>query len=450
MVAQHYRWDFIGLSTDQKPTPATSEKVVDGSTFYCSDTSKLYVYCKNNWYERKPLGGGGGGGSYTAGTGIEIEDDTISVDETYVATLEELDARINKGAGAPTTATEGVVGGLYEDTTNGKLYICTAVTEGVDPDPDTYTWSEVGGGGTTYTAGANITISDGVISATDTTYSNFVGTDGSSAGTAGLVPAPATTDAGKFLKADGTWDTAGGGGGGDTVYSSKTTSNSATGGAVYIGNLGTDQAEVADPSPNDNHYKYFWALPSSNNGATYGFPGDGTVNIMGSARGAGSVTIGRSAGSGSYGAISMVAIGEGANSGNSGVSIGSGAGTTQDFTGNVCIGEGATITDFGVTNSISLGRYSKATRAGELNIGTSISHPDEGFNSSAYRVIGGVYDGQELHDAATVAQGNTLSTSAPTTATEGVLGQLWTDTTNMHTYQCTAISGSTYTWTQRW
>ena len=61
MVAQHYRWDFIGLSTDTKPTPETSEKVVDGSTFYCSDNSKLYVFCGSNWYERKPLGGGGGG-----------------------------------------------------------------------------------------------------------------------------------------------------------------------------------------------------------------------------------------------------------------------------------------------------------------------------------------------------------------------------------------------------
>ena len=42
---------------------------------------------------------------------------------------------------------------------------------------------------------------------TDTTYSDFVGTDGQAAGTAGLVPAPATTDAGEYLKADGTWDT---------------------------------------------------------------------------------------------------------------------------------------------------------------------------------------------------------------------------------------------------
>lgn len=52
MVTQHYRWDFVGLSTDTKPTPANSEKVVDGSTYYEADTSKLYVYCKNNWYEK--------------------------------------------------------------------------------------------------------------------------------------------------------------------------------------------------------------------------------------------------------------------------------------------------------------------------------------------------------------------------------------------------------------
>lgn len=56
------------------------------------------------------------------------------------------------------------------------------------------------------TAGTNVQITGTTISATDTTYSNFTGTDGVDAGTAGLVPAPATTDAGKYLKADGTWD----------------------------------------------------------------------------------------------------------------------------------------------------------------------------------------------------------------------------------------------------
>lgn len=39
----------------------------------------------------------------------------------------------------------------------------------------------------------------------------FTGTDGVVAGTIGLVPAPATTDDGKFLCADGTWQTSGGG-----------------------------------------------------------------------------------------------------------------------------------------------------------------------------------------------------------------------------------------------
>lgn len=149
MVKQHYRWDFVGLSTDTKPTPQTSEKVVDGSTFYCSDTSKLYVFCGSNWYERKSLGGGGGGTTYTAGDGIDITNNTISVDTT---------------------------------TIQPKL-----------------------------TAGSNVSISDNTISATDTTYSNFIGTDGITTGTSGLVPAPTITDINKFLKSDGTWATAGGG-----------------------------------------------------------------------------------------------------------------------------------------------------------------------------------------------------------------------------------------------
>jgi len=57
------------------------------------------------------------------------------------------------------------------------------------------------------TAGSNITISSDIISATDTTYSNFVGATSSVAGSAGLVPAPTTSDPDKFLRGDGTWAT---------------------------------------------------------------------------------------------------------------------------------------------------------------------------------------------------------------------------------------------------
>lgn len=57
------------------------------------------------------------------------------------------------------------------------------------------------------TAGTNITISGSTISATDTTYSNFGGATSSVAGSAGLVPAPTTSDPDKYLKGDGTWST---------------------------------------------------------------------------------------------------------------------------------------------------------------------------------------------------------------------------------------------------
>lgn len=54
---------------------------------------------------------------------------------------EKIEGRVITGSGAPTTSTVGTVGKLYEDTTNGKLYQCTAVSG------STYTWTEVGAGG---------------------------------------------------------------------------------------------------------------------------------------------------------------------------------------------------------------------------------------------------------------------------------------------------------------
>lgn len=61
--------------------------------------------------------------------------------------------------------------------------------------------------GIAYSAGANVDITNGVISATDTTYGDFAGATSEDDGEAGLVPAPTTADEGKFLKGDGTWGT---------------------------------------------------------------------------------------------------------------------------------------------------------------------------------------------------------------------------------------------------
>ena len=57
------------------------------------------------------------------------------------------------------------------------------------------------------TAGSNVQIDSetNTISATDTTYSDFVGADGGYGGSAGLVPAPIATDNVNVLKGDGGW-----------------------------------------------------------------------------------------------------------------------------------------------------------------------------------------------------------------------------------------------------
>ena len=296
MVAQHYRWDFIGLSTDTKPTPETSEKVVDGSTFYCSDNSKLYVFYKDTWYEKTVSGGGGT--TYTAGTGIDITGSEISVD---TATIQE------------------------------KL-----------------------------TAGTGIDITDNTISAT--------------------------------------------GGGGVTVV--QTGGNSET---DVMSQKATTSLVYHDPST--RHQIQL---------------GDGT-----SSSGSNTCAVGNSSQA----------------SGKMSSAFGYSALTTAQ--GALALGLGASVS--------AGGTYSIAFSGGDVNqqgifqVGTNrTGYTGIGYNNTDYRIIRGVHDGIDLHDSATVAQGNTLATSAPTTSTVGVLGQLYTDTTNMHTYQCTAISGDTYTWTQRW
>lgn len=337
MVNNHYRWDFIGLSTDEKPTPATSEKVVDGSTFYCSDNSKLYVWCKDNWYEKTVSGGGGGTSN-------------------------------------------------FNDLTNRPKYNGTDMTSTTDiPEVKT--------------------------------YSPFTGTDGTTAGTSGLVPAPATTDSGKFLKADGTWDAAGGGGG-DTVYSSKTTSNSATDGAVYIGNLNASQDEQPDPTATDNHYKYFWALPNNNASV----PRDKSVNILGGPASKYSVVLGYGAKDSSLDSAQRnVVIGNNASLASNATSycvgIGPGAKCNDDFgvaigsaanaqgTYSVSIGRNAE-PSVNKNYTVNLGAYASATRTGEVNVGSGAQN--YGYNGTSYRVIGGVHDGQLANDVTTVGQINTL------------------------------------------
>ena len=78
------------------------------------------------------------------------------------------------------------------------------------------------------TAGSNIQINGATISATDTTYSVMTGADSGTAGTSGLVPAPAAGDDTKFLSGDGLWKTV-------SQYSLPIASSSTLGG-IKVGN----------------------------------------------------------------------------------------------------------------------------------------------------------------------------------------------------------------------
>jgi len=85
---------------------------------------------------------------------------------------------------------------------------------------------------------------------------DFVGADGTSAGTQGLVPAPAATDDTKFLKGDGTWD---------TVTFSLSPATTSTIGGVIVGNGisvasdGTISADTQAAVFTTNEWNAMWA-----------------------------------------------------------------------------------------------------------------------------------------------------------------------------------------------
>lgn len=360
----HYRWDFIGLSTDVKPTPATSNKVVNGSTYYTSDDSKLYIFCDGTWYERKALGGGGGG---------DTSDFTI---------LSDSDANYTSGQDS-FIATWLLTTGTYRLADEATIGVLTGLDSNLDPLDDYYVDSQpiifVQAGDVVETLvvnsqGVSYTLTDTTGSVTDSTYLNlpFQGATVSEDGTNGLVPAPTTTDVDKFLKGDGTWATPSGGGGVTVVQTTGTSttdvmSQNAVTSMVFADpsirtrvRIGTDDSAIADLTV---------AI------------GSGSV-----ARGEGSVSIGTNSANYANGVYS-VSIGNSAKAGG--------------HSRAVAIGN---YSESAHNNSIALGGNAVTTREGELNIGAGSS--GRGYNSTNYRIIGGVHDGQLAQDAVTVNQVN--------------------------------------------
>lgn len=144
-----------------------------------------------------------------------------------------------------------------------------------------------------------------------------------------------------------------------------------------------------------------------------------------------------------------------------------GYGSTTNAVGDIAIGgsakAGNSSTDYRATaigqyssataiGSTALGAYSSASAVGQMDIGSTQTAC--GYNSSNYRLLTGVYDGQSDHDAATVGQLNSRVigslTAAPTTSTAGAVGALvaTVESGTGHLYICTDDTGGSYTWQQ--
>lgn len=333
--------------------------------------------------------------TYSAGSGLNLNGTTFSVDTTTIQPKLTAGTNVsilnNTISATDTTYTAGT----NVQISSGNVISATDTTYSAGSGLD-LTGTEFSVDTTTIqpklTAGSNITIgSNNEISATDTTYSNFVGTDGTAAGTAGLVPAPATTDAGKFLKADGTWDTAG-----SAINVVQTTGTSTT--DVMSQNAVTSMV-YADPATRNK------------------------------------LQLGKDA-------TNMAS--------NSGAAIGSNAFVASGTNHALAVGYN---TAARATNSVALGSQSSAAAQGEMSIGNPTR--TDLYNNTGYRLLTNVYDGQSAHDAATYGQVISYSAingaGAPTTATEGrYVGQLYYDTTNEAMYFLktidTTTTPATYTW----
>lgn len=211
-------------------------------------------------------------------------------------------------------------------------------------------------------------------------YTNFVGTDGVTAGTSGLVPAPATTDVDKFLKSDGTWDVAGGGG------------------PTVLQTIGTSTTDVMSQ-------KAVTDMVFDKNSTWRVRIGEGIVPSV-----SGSLV---SIGGARLLSTDSIGIGNSATKASSeSIAIGIDPfllGTEANATGAVSIGSRAKANYNG---SIAFGYFAKTNSIGEFNIGlpgaSAVQASLYGYNGSQYRLLSGVYDGQNANDAVTVGQVNSV------------------------------------------
>lgn len=137
---------------------------------------------------------------------VDLPLESVVVDGSYDSTNKKIVLELQSGSTVDIPVGDLISGLQPEITSNNKLSSDLVSDTGNSNKFATASQlTKLDNLPTITTIGTNLSLTSGTLSATDTTYNPFTGADGSSAGTAGLVPAPAATDNVKYLKGDGTW-----------------------------------------------------------------------------------------------------------------------------------------------------------------------------------------------------------------------------------------------------
>lgn len=184
-------------AADVSALPASTKY---GATFEASINSTTYVMTMTlKDQDGNTLG--------TAQT-VDLPLESVVVGGSYDDTTKKIILTLQNGSTVEFSVADLVSGLQAEITSQNKLS-----ADLVDDTPTTHKFAtasqltKLDNLPTITAIGANLTLTSGTLSATDTTYSAFTGATGSTAGTAGLVPAPAIGDDTKFLSGNGQWTT---------------------------------------------------------------------------------------------------------------------------------------------------------------------------------------------------------------------------------------------------
>lgn len=303
------------------------------------------------------------------------------------AQVKDLAGKVNNlktNAGAPTTATVGTVGQLLADTTNGKLYICTAIVPGTDPDPDTYTWEEV---------------SQTIVQTTGTSTTSVMSQD---ATTNMLWRDPTTKKTIQYCSYyyPDSWH----GNDNDNIYLGSRLALSASSDNTIIGHVIAATSANKSVAIGNN-------LGIKDNSVAIGYK----TWVFGNTRGSSSVSIGSDISS-----VPDLSIIIGSNASMFGYAAPSTAGSATVTMG--CAAQ------TNARSAIAIGHASVASQQGEFNIGVGAlsnngtAQTSYGHNGSSFRLLSGVDTPQNAHDAATKAY---VDANAPTNFTTNEWNALW-------------------------